>query len=100
MFHYRWKYDADIHKASHVLALDRDPHHESVTILAKMSSFFAERQIERLRVVGSNDVTTPVIEDELSAASRACSIRHLVSGQRLPDGRAAGRQRLRASSAS
>ena len=25
MFHYRWKYAADIHKASHVLALDRDP---------------------------------------------------------------------------
>jgi glutathione S-transferase len=61
MFHYRWKYAADIHKASHVLALDRNPVMSRET-LAKMSSYIAERQIERLRVVGSNDVTTPVIE--------------------------------------
>ncbi|HUY29018.1 MAG TPA: glutathione S-transferase N-terminal domain-containing protein [Candidatus Binataceae bacterium] len=62
MFHYRWKYPADIHKASHVLALDRDLH-LSAERLAKASAFFAERQIARLGVVGSNDVTTPVIED-------------------------------------
>ena len=62
MFHYRWKYEADIHKASHVLALDRDLH-LSEERLAKQSAFFAERQIARLRVVGSNDITTPVIED-------------------------------------
>src|SRR5271163_2422880 len=61
MFHYRWKYAADIHKASHVLALDRDPRMSRET-LAKMSGYIAERQIERLRVVGSNEVTTPVIE--------------------------------------
>ena len=61
MFHYRWKYAADIDKASHVLALDRDPC-MSRERLAKASRFFADRQIERLRVVGSNDVTTPVIE--------------------------------------
>jgi len=62
MFHYRWKYAADIHKASHVLALDRDPH-LGTDKLAKAARFFAERQISRLGVVGSNDVTTPVIED-------------------------------------
>src|SRR3984957_5932420 len=61
MFHYRWKYAADIHKASHVLALDRNPLMSRET-LAKAARFFAERQIERLLVVGSNDVTTPVIE--------------------------------------
>ena len=61
MFHFRWKYAADIHKASHVLALDRNPI-MSREILAKTSSYIAERQIERLRVVGSNEVTTPVIE--------------------------------------
>jgi glutathione S-transferase len=53
MFHYRWKYAADIHKASHVLALDRDPSLR-IEMLAKASRMFAERQIERLRVVGSN----------------------------------------------
>ena len=62
MFHYRWKYDADIHKASHVLALDRDLH-LSEARLKKASALFAERQIARLGVVGSNDITTPVIED-------------------------------------
>ena len=62
MFHFRWKYAADIHKASHVLALDRDPH-LSPEQLTKASRFFADRQISRLSVVGSNEVTTPVIED-------------------------------------
>src|SRR6202789_610293 len=70
MFHYRWKYAADIHKASHVLALDRNPL-MSPDMLAKTSRFIADRQIERLRVVGSNDVTTPVIE----AACSRCLIR-------------------------
>lgn len=62
MFHYRWKYDADIHKASHVLALDRDLHLDDAR-LKKTSAYIAERQIARLGVVGSNDITTPVIED-------------------------------------
>ncbi len=61
MFHYRWKYHADIHKASHVLAVDRDPH-LNPDKLAKAARFFADRQISRLGVVGSNDVTAPVIE--------------------------------------
>lgn len=62
MFHYRWKYDADIHKASHVLALDRDLHLDEAR-LRKASAFIAERQIARLGVVGSNEITTLVIED-------------------------------------
>jgi len=61
MFHYRWRYAADISKASHILPLDRDPR-ISADSLATVSRFIADRQIERLRVVGSNDVTTPVIE--------------------------------------
>ena len=81
MFHYRWKYAADIHKASHVLPLDRNPI-MSREILAKMSSYIAERQIERLRVVGSNEVTTPVIE---ASYRRLLGLldSHLVSGHRF-----------------
>jgi glutathione S-transferase len=81
MFHYRWKYAADIHKASHVLALDRDPLMRRDT-LAKTSSYIAERQIERLRVVGSNDVTTPVIE---ASYRRLLGLldSHLVAGHRF-----------------
>jgi glutathione S-transferase len=81
MFHYRWKYAADIHKASHVLALDRNPLMSRET-LAKTSSYFAERQIERLRVVGSNDLTTPVIE---ASYRRLLALidSHLVGGNRF-----------------
>ncbi len=62
MFHYRWKYAADIAKASHVLATDRDPHLDDDK-LERAARFFADRQIARLVVVGSNNVTAPVIED-------------------------------------
>ncbi len=81
MFHYRWKYAADIYKASHVLALDRDPLMSRET-LEKMSGYIAERQIERLRVVGSNDVTTPVIE---ASYQRLLALvdSHLVGGHRF-----------------
>src|ERR1700688_4900382 len=61
MFHYRWSYAADIQKSSHVLPLDRD-----VTLDAeqagRLARMFADRQIGRLAVVGSNRTTGPVIE--------------------------------------
>jgi glutathione S-transferase len=81
MFHYRWKYAADIDKASHVLALDRNLG-MSRDMLAKASRYFADRQIERLRVVGSNDVTTPVIE---ASYRRLIGLldSHLVAGNRF-----------------
>jgi hypothetical protein len=61
MFHYRWYYDADIKKAGDILPLwrglqmDDDQH-------SKAAEFVAGRQISRLYVVGSNDLTAPVIE--------------------------------------
>ncbi len=81
MFHYRWKYAADIDKASRVLALDRDTCMSRDT-LAKASRFFADRQIARLRVVGSNEVTTPVIE---ASYRRLLALldSHLVAGHRF-----------------
>jgi len=62
MFHYRWYFDADIKKAGSILPLWRDlqmgsEQHE------KAAAFVADRQISRLYVVGSNDVTAPVIEE-------------------------------------
>ena len=80
MFHFVEVRD-DIHKASHVLALDRNPN-MSGEILAKTSSYFAERQIERLRVVGSNEVTTPVIEASYGRLFGLLDS-HLVSGHRF-----------------
>ncbi|MEE2776886.1 MAG: glutathione S-transferase [Acidobacteriota bacterium] len=61
MFHYRWWREADIEKAGVLLPLTRDPSMdpESLAAAAKMIS---ERQISRLGVVGSNEITQPLIE--------------------------------------
>ena len=61
MFHYRWQYAPDIHKAGHVLMLDRDVNLEGER-LERAAKFISERQIARLGVVGSNQTTKPVIE--------------------------------------
>ncbi len=78
MFHYRWNYPADIHKASHVLILDRMPHLDDER-LERASKTIAERQISRLTVVGSNPTTREVIEDSYA---RLLSIldRHVAGG--------------------
>lgn len=61
MFHYRWYYEADIDQAGTVL-----PHWRAIQAdrgtLAALKAQFSKRQIDRLYVVGSNDITAPVIE--------------------------------------
>ncbi|MBX3504225.1 MAG: glutathione S-transferase N-terminal domain-containing protein [Parvibaculum sp.] len=61
MFHYRWHYQPDIERAAAIL-----PRWRAVTAPEddhlKMGKIFADRQISRLYVVGSNDTTAPVIE--------------------------------------
>jgi glutathione S-transferase len=81
MFHYRWKYAADIHKASHILPLDRELNMPPETV-ARASKFIAERQIGRRGVVGSNDVTTPVIEDSYRRLLKLVD-NHLTAGNRF-----------------
>jgi glutathione S-transferase len=61
MFHYRWQYDADIRKAGEVLACWRGGPHDDAA-LAATAQAVRERQIPRLRYVGSNPQTGPVIE--------------------------------------
>ncbi|WP_309645508.1 glutathione S-transferase N-terminal domain-containing protein [Phenylobacterium sp.] len=61
MFHYRWSYAPDIAKAAAMLPCWRGfciPDEE----LAQRGAMISERQIGRLRYVGSNPVTGPVIE--------------------------------------
>ena len=62
MFHYRWHYEADIQMAGTILPRWRGIQ-ASEEKLQQMSKYISERQIARLYVVGSNDVTAPVIED-------------------------------------
>lgn len=61
MFHYRWTYAADTKKASSYLPFGRmmqmTPEQGQ-----KAEQMFAERQISRIGVVGSNEVTAPIIE--------------------------------------
>ena len=61
MFHYRWHFDADIERGGEIL-----PRWGKLTgaeeDIARMSAFVRQRQIGRLHVVGSNEVTAPTIE--------------------------------------
>lgn len=61
MFHYRWHYQADINMAAAILPRWRDIQATEAET-AKLSAYIAERQISRLYVVGSNNITAPVIE--------------------------------------
>ena len=61
MFHYRWAYAADIAKASAILPCWRGLSVPDAD-LAERGRAVAERQIGRLRYVGSNALTGPIIE--------------------------------------
>jgi glutathione S-transferase len=61
MFHYRWAYDADAGHAARILpAWTRG--RGSDAELAVMGEEIRDRQVARLRYVGSNETTGPVIE--------------------------------------
>lgn len=61
MFHYRWAYADDVAKAAAVLPAYTKARLPDAELQAAGATF-AERQIPRLRYVGSNAVTGPVIE--------------------------------------
>jgi glutathione S-transferase len=61
MFHYRWSYAADIRKAGEVLACWRGGPHDDAALVATAQAV-RDRQIPRLRYVGSNATTRAVIE--------------------------------------
>jgi len=85
MFHYRWQYREDIEKAGDIL-----PRWSDVTapesVMQASKHAFSERQISRLYVVGSNDVTRPVIEASyvrtLHALSRLLESQPFLLGSR------------------
>ncbi len=62
MFHYRWAFAADVANAAAILPRwfrTNQPESDAVA----NGKMFAERQVGRLAVVGSNETTAPVIED-------------------------------------
>ncbi len=62
MFHYRWYHEADATKARRILPLWGIANVTDEQI-APIQQMIGDRQIERLGVVGSNDVTAEVIEE-------------------------------------
>lgn len=62
MFHYRWHYEEDAAFAGDILPR-WTVHPQTETALQPVQKMIRERQTERLYVVGSSDVTAPVIED-------------------------------------
>ena len=62
MFHYRWAYAEDIANAAAILPRWFRTNQPEASAVAA-GTMFAERQVGRLGVVGSNPVTAPVIED-------------------------------------
>ena len=85
MFHYRWYYDDDIDKAGKILPRWRNLSTPDESLVA-MSKMVSERQIARLYVVGSNDITAPVIEDSyhrfLAIFDRVIQKQPFLMGQR------------------
>jgi len=61
MFHYRWHYAEDAAHAAPLLMFGQNPQLSQDTA-KEMADAFAKRQISRLHVVGSSDLTAPVIE--------------------------------------
>ena len=62
MFHYRWAFAPDVAQAAAILPRWRRPDGDEAQARADGETF-AQRQIGRLGVVGSNETTAPVIED-------------------------------------
>ena len=65
MFHYRWAYDADAKHASPLLVFWHDATLDAPAAETAAAQF-ADRQIGRLGVVGSNAVTGPLIEESFA----------------------------------
>ena len=61
MFHYRWNFSEGAKNAGPLIAYGQNPQFDAVSARA-MADSFAKRQISRLSLVGSNQVTAPVIE--------------------------------------
>lgn len=61
MFHYRWHPEADADNAGTLLPLFQKVNLPEQTF-AQFKPFITERQVGRLHVVGSNEVTAPVID--------------------------------------
>lgn len=61
MFHYRWSFNQDAKNAGPYIAYGQNLQFER-SAAKRLSEDFSKRQISRLPLVGSNEVTAPIIE--------------------------------------
>ena len=87
MFHYRWAFAPDIANAAAILPRWFRTNQSESDAIAN-GKLFAERQIGRLGVVGSNPVTAPVIEESYRRLLRLLDA-HLTDSRFLFGGRPA-----------
>ena len=85
MFHYRWYPERDADNAGTLLPLGLDVSMPAEQ-LGQAKSWFSQRQIGRLYVVGSNDITAPVIDASYRRFLAAMES-HLASQQYMLGGR-------------
>ena len=90
MFHYRWAYDADIQYASFWIADDFFPDQKG-DARAAAAQRFAERQIERMPLVGCTPQNAPIIEATYTRSAgparkltSACTTTSLAVARPLP----------------
>lgn len=85
MFHYRWAYQHDAEQAAAILPRWAGAIFPEEVLQATGKSF-AEHQIERLWVVGSNEITSPIIEASyartLAILDRCLTGRRFILGNR------------------
>ena len=85
MYHYRWAYEDDIDKAGKLLPLSGDLQMNS-DVAQQSYDFITRRQIGRRELVGSTDITQPIIESSyerlLAVLTRILSSRDFVLGDR------------------
>ena len=65
MFHYRWSYEPDISKAGQILARWTNITSSDEAISGK-SKYITDKQVSRLRYVGSNEITCDTIEESFT----------------------------------
>ena len=85
MFHYRWAFAADVGHAAAILPRWSRTDHPEAQYVA-LGKTFAERQIGRLGVVGSNETTAPVIEESYRRLLRLLDA-HLTGSRFVMGGR-------------
>ncbi len=85
MYHYRWAYEPDIDKAGRLLPLNGDLQMTS-DVAQQSYDMFTQRQIGRRELVGSTDITQPIIEGSyerlLAVLTEVFASRDFVLGDR------------------